>query len=252
MDDPQDCYFYHTIDLPEFGVQDGGWDLRGRFSDYIGGADVSGKRILDVGTASGYLSFEAERLGAREVISFDLDSADRQTLLPFAGSDYVENHDDWSRTQTAGFLSWKRSYWLCHRQLRSKARVVYGDIYNPPVSLGTFDVIILGAILEHLIDPLSALTAIARLTSDLLITNTDFFDTEERVALFNGQVERPAMSFVFWTYSIPLYHEYMRIMGFEPVVVHRNTFAGTRPGPGEPRPMQDRVALVYRRSVRRD
>ena len=148
VDDPQGCYFYHTINLPEFGVQDGGWDLRGRFSDYIGGVDVSGKRILDVGTASGYLSFEAERLGAREVISFDLDSADRQTLLPFAGSDYVENHDDWSRTQTAGFLSWKRSYWLCHRQLRSKARVVYGDVYNPPVSLGTFDVAILGAILE--------------------------------------------------------------------------------------------------------
>ena len=249
--DPRECYFYHTIELPGLGVQDGGWDLRGRFSDYIGRVDLTEKRVLDVGAASGFLSFEAERHGAREVVSFDLDTADRQTLLPFAGSDYVEDHASWSRAQTAAFFTWKKGYWLSHRLLGSRARVVYGDVYSPPSGLGTFDVVILGAILEHLVDPLSALKAVARLTKDILVINTDFFDSDERLASFKGSVERPAMSFIFWSYSIPLYHEYMAIMGFEPIVVRKDTFAGTRPHPGAPRPMEPRVALAYRRVERR-
>ena len=247
VDDPGECFFYHTIDLPGFGVQDGGWDLRGRFEDYVGGADLAGKRVLDVGTASGFLSFEAERLGAREVVSFDLDTAGRQTLLPFVGSAYVEDHATWCRDQTASFMAWKRGYWLSHRLLGSRAQAVYGDVYDPPAGIGRFDVVILGAILEHLVDPLSALRAVAALTNDLVVINTDFFDSSERVAAFNGRAGLPMLSFVFWTYSISLYHEYMAIMGFEPVAVRKDSFAGTRPHTGAERPMLTRVALVYRR-----
>ena len=54
-----DCYFYHTMDLPGVGVMRGHWDLRGRFADYVGGVDVEGKSVLDVGAATGFLSFEA-------------------------------------------------------------------------------------------------------------------------------------------------------------------------------------------------
>ena len=246
---PHDCFFYHTIELPGFGVQEGGWDLRGRFLDYVGGADVSGKRVLDVGTASGFLSFEAERFGAREVVSFDLDTAERQTLLPFVRSAYVEDHAAWCRAQTASFLTWKKGYWLSHRLLGSRARVVYGDVYAPAAEIGTFDVVILGAILEHLVDPLSALSAVAALTDDLLVINTDYLDTPERFAAFNGRESQPAANFIFWTYSIALYHEYMAIMGFEPVSVRKDAFAGTSPEPGAPRPMLDRVALLYRRTA---
>ena len=247
VNDPQGCYFYHTVNLPMFGLQDGGWDLRDRFEDYIGDVALDGKRVIDIGTASGFLSFEAERHGAREVVSFDLDSADRQTLLPFADSAYVEDHAAWSRAQSAAFMTWKKAYWLSHRLLKSKARVVYGNVYEPPAGLGTFDVVILGAILEHLVDPLSALTAVARLTSDMLVINTDFFDSSEPVAAFKGRAERPEMSFIFWTYSIPLYNEFMAIMGFEPVAVRKGMFPGMRPHPNAPRPMERRVALAYRR-----
>ena len=31
VDDPTACYFYHTLELPKFGVIDGAWDLRGTF-----------------------------------------------------------------------------------------------------------------------------------------------------------------------------------------------------------------------------
>lgn len=246
VQDPSSCYFYHTIDLPGFGLQDGGWDLRGRFEDYIGNVNLSDKRVLDVGAASGFLSFEAERSGASEVVSFDLDSADRQSLLPFAGSSYVTDHAAWSRMQTASFQTWQNSYWLTHRLLKSKVKAVYGDVYLMPSSIGEFDVIILGAILEHLVDPLSAMYSVSRHARGIIVINTDYLDVPGMLAHFNGRNDRPDNSFVFWTYSISLYDEYMRIMGFERLAVHKGKFLGMR-GPTGERPELERVALVYQR-----
>lgn len=248
--DAGDCYFYHTIDLPTLGTQDGGWDLRGRFMDYIGNVDLRGKRVLDVGAATGFLSFEAERHGAREVVSFDLDTAKRQTLLPFTESLYVKDHETWCQVQTESFKTWKNAYWLSHRLLGSQAKVVYGDVYQPPKSMGRFDVIILGAILEHLIDPLSALTAISGFTDDFLIINTDYVDDPRPIATFNGRADSPDRSFVFWTYSIAIYDHFLKMMGFVPVRAMKSKFAGTRDSvDSKERPMLERAALVYRRAA---
>ena len=71
----EDCFFYHTMDLPGLGVVPGQWDLRGRFEEYTGGVEFEGKSVLDVGTATGFLSFEAEHKGAARVVSFDMSDA---------------------------------------------------------------------------------------------------------------------------------------------------------------------------------
>jgi hypothetical protein len=34
IDKLEDCFFYHAMELPGFGVVRGQWDLRGRFDDY--------------------------------------------------------------------------------------------------------------------------------------------------------------------------------------------------------------------------
>ena len=245
--DPTGCYFYHTLELPEHGLQEGGWDLRGRYEDYIGNVDLRGKRFLDVGAASGFLSFEAERLGASGVTSFDLDTAERQHLLPFHDSEYVNDYPNWCRKQTENFKTWHRSYWLAHRLYRSNVKARYGDVYNLPSDLGRFDVVLLGAILEHLVDPLSALREVAKVTDDILVINTDYLDTPMPLASFNGRADRPENSFVFWTYSIAIYDEYMGIMGFKKFRERKDKFLATRPSPNEPRPLLDRVALVYKR-----
>src|SRR5437762_8211882 len=88
VDSLDDCFFYHTIDLPEFGLVRGQWDLRGRFDDYLGGVSVAGKSVLDVGTATGFLSFESERLGASRVVSCDMGDARQQTFIPFKDKPY--------------------------------------------------------------------------------------------------------------------------------------------------------------------
>ena len=70
VDRLEDCFFYHAMDLPGFGLVPAHWDLRGRFDEYIGGVDVRGKSVLDVGTATGFLSFEAEKRGDTATAAF--------------------------------------------------------------------------------------------------------------------------------------------------------------------------------------
>ena len=57
--DIAECYFYHKMDLPGVGTVGGAWDLRNRFDDYVNNANFAGRSVLDIGTASGFLTFEA-------------------------------------------------------------------------------------------------------------------------------------------------------------------------------------------------
>jgi hypothetical protein len=34
--DLDDCYFYHTMEIPGYGIVHGEWDLRGGEADYLG------------------------------------------------------------------------------------------------------------------------------------------------------------------------------------------------------------------------
>src|SRR6476620_5525485 len=93
IDRVEDCFFYHAMELPGFGLIPAHWDLRGRFDDYIGGIDVRGKSVLDVGTATGFLSFEAEKRGASRVLSFDMGDARQQMFIPFKDKPYYQDHE---------------------------------------------------------------------------------------------------------------------------------------------------------------
>jgi hypothetical protein len=64
VDDVADCYFYHTMELPSHGVINGEWDLRAGVHDYLGRVEFAGKRVLEIGPASGFLTFEMEKRGA--------------------------------------------------------------------------------------------------------------------------------------------------------------------------------------------
>jgi len=157
VDSLSDCFFYHAMDLPGFGEVRGHWDLRGRFNDYIGGVDLKGKAVIDVGAATGFLSFAAEQSGAARVLSFDIADARQQAFLPFKNKLYYREPERWAEQYGAEIEQWKNAYWLSHRVLKSKAEVYYGNIYELPAELGQFDVAIVGSVLEHLNDQISAL-----------------------------------------------------------------------------------------------
>lgn len=84
--DISDCYFYHVMNLPGYGEVGGEWDLRGGEESYLGGVSFQGKRVLELGTASGYLCRFMESKGA-DVIGFDLSDDLFWDVVPFAGLD---------------------------------------------------------------------------------------------------------------------------------------------------------------------
>lgn len=240
--DPDACVWYHVMDLPGGLTTPGVWDLRGRFADYTSHVPMQGRRVLDVGCASGFLSFAAEAAGAREVVSFDMDDATRQHLLPFPQRPYTQDYAQWVKDQTAYIHRWHQGYWLAHRLLQSQARVCYGDVYALPDALGTFDVTLVGAVLEHLRDPLHALTALAARTHGTLVISSEVLPTEEPLARFVGHPDRPETDYVFWVYSVGTYRAILGILGFDLVRVTTADYHYTALGGAFPR-----TALVAQR-----
>ncbi|MBY0572402.1 MAG: class I SAM-dependent methyltransferase, partial [Undibacterium sp.] len=67
-------HWYHQIRFPDGSVTPGVNNSAGALAIYdeLGlPKDLSGKRVLDIGCADGYISFLAESRGAEEVIAID-------------------------------------------------------------------------------------------------------------------------------------------------------------------------------------
>jgi hypothetical protein len=162
--DLDDCDFYHTIDLPGYGLVQGQWDLRAGIRSYLGGVDFKGKRVLEVGTASGFVCFWLESQGA-EVVAYDLSDEHDWDMVPFAGLNQpamIAGRRDLIRRQN-------NAYWLGHRVLNSKARVVYGTVYDIPEEIGPVDITTFGSMLLHVRDPFLALQRAAAITEEAII-----------------------------------------------------------------------------------
>jgi len=165
VSDLEACVFYHTMDLPGVGLVKGAWDLRAGAEDYLGGVNFSGKRALDVGTASGFLSWEMERRGA-EVVAYDLSEQSQSwDLVPFGGAP----DPTFAAERSAGLGRLNNGWWLAHAALGSSAKVVYGSVYEMPPSIGQVQVAVFGAILLHLRDPFLALQRALFLTSEEVV-----------------------------------------------------------------------------------
>ena len=169
VEDPADCFFYHKLNIPGLGDVGEQWDLRSSIDNYLGKFDFRGKRVLDIGTAGGFLTFEMEKRGA-EVVSFDMVDGSQWDVVPHWS---IQNDLPAIREQhVKGAQRLKNAYWFTHKRLNSKARVYYGDIYDLPGGLGEFDVAVFGMILSHLRDPFQALYSASRLVRDtIIITN---------------------------------------------------------------------------------
>ena len=129
------------------------------------------------------------------------------------------------RRETNNFLQkTQNSYWLAHRLLKSKNQVYYGDVYNLPDELGLFDVVLVGQILIHLADPISALASISKRCNGLLILTEGMVDSEDTTAKFFAQAAAQGPEWLWWRYSIGTYRELMAIMGYEVLSVTKNQY----------------------------
>jgi hypothetical protein len=163
---PDDCVFYHAAELPSGEVIPGAWYLLGEEDRYLGQPKLGGKRVLELGPASGCLTWWMERQGA-EVVGFDVGFDVSIDMLPAPTRDLQA--DRLQAMQGDGIVGVQNSWWYMHRELGSAARIAYGDIYRLPTDFGRFDVSVFGALLIHLRDPYSALAQAAAVTDQTMI-----------------------------------------------------------------------------------
>ena len=213
VDDPAQCQFYHRMSIPDIGEVGGQWDLRQCIKQYLGNYDFSGKRALDVGTASGFLTFEMEKQGA-QVVSFDMEDGGKWDVVP--QSIVRKDPEGHMRTIREGHRMLQNAYWFTHARLGSKARAYYGDLYNLPKALGRFDVAVMGMIISHVRDPFHAIYNVAQLCDKHLIITNQIYKGKEAVACFvpnpENQVER-----VWWVFTEKCIKQMLAVMGFKVV-----------------------------------
>ncbi|GJD50660.1 hypothetical protein OPKNFCMD_3403 [Methylobacterium crusticola] len=229
------CVFHHAIDLPGYGAVPGGWDLRAGIVDYLGHVAFAGKRALDVGTTSGFLSFAMEAAGA-EVVSYDLAQSEPWDVVPFPGLDRgdfegeLRNHLD--RIEDA--------YWLSHAALGSRARLARGSFYAIPLALGPVDVAVFGTTLVRMRDPFSVLQSAARLTRETLVVTEILPRPYRFVRYLRRRVGLPmfllpraasrARFEAWWVFAPATIQEFLRILGFgeSAVTYHHQLVLGRR------------------------
>ena len=161
---PAECHFYHTMDFGSGEIHHGAWDLRGGEREYLGFVDLAGQRVLELGPATGYLSFYMEAKGA-DVVCFDLALGMPPDIVPLPGIDVPA-----SQKAGASFIRLvHNSWWMGHARYKSRNKAVYGDIYDLPRDLGRYDVATFGCILLHLSNPFAALRQAAEITEKAII-----------------------------------------------------------------------------------
>ncbi len=230
-----ECYFYHTMEIPGHGLVKGEWDLRGRESDYLGGIALGGKRVLEIGPASGCLSFFMERMGA-EVAVYDLSEREQWDLVPYAGVDQggcIEERKQHIRRLNNGF-------WFARKAFGSKARVMYGSVYDVPETIGSFDICTFGSVLLHLRDPFLALQRVTAHARETVIVTDLLPPFPMRMASAAGRLvgmesihflpraRKGAPTDAWWLLSPGVVAEFLRILGFPNIRItrHQQAYGG--------------------------
>jgi SAM-dependent methyltransferase len=234
VDRLDDCYFYHSMDLPQHGFVAGPWDLRPGIERYLGNVEFRGKRVLDIGTASGFLAFWMERQGA-EVIGFDISEKYSRDLVPFEGGIDPEESASWG----AHIRKLNNSFWFTRALLGSKAQMVYGTVYDIPEAIGQVDIVTFGAVLLHLRDPFLALQSALRITTETVIVAEGI--SRHSIPLTLLRLLKPTVVFLpnarkasprdtWWALPPQTIVEFLKVLGFQRTHVnyHVQLYRGKR------------------------
>jgi SAM-dependent methyltransferase len=214
-----DCYFYHSTELPQYGLINGEWDLRRGIERYLGSFDFRDKRVLDVGTASGFLAFWMERQGA-EVIGYDLSEKYNWDRVPYGGGIGPQESAAWKEH----IRKTNNSFWFTRSLLQSKVQMVYGTVYDIPKEIGPVDIATFGSILLHLRDPFLALQSALRITTEAVIVTEGFTSLRsipmtllsliKPIVLFLPNARKGSLPESWWMLPPRTIVEFLRILGF--------------------------------------
>ena len=161
---PAHCHWYHEIPTADGERIVGAWDLNGNEAVYLGHVDFDGKRVFELGPATGQLTWWMEGEGA-EVVAFEAGLDQSNDLIPYGRTVTAETRDN----AMSFVAAVQRSWWWTKVEHQLRASVAYGSVYNLPEDLGEFDITVLGAVLLHLRDPFGAMMQVAARTNDTIV-----------------------------------------------------------------------------------
>lgn len=221
------------MEIPGHGLVQGEWDLRGKESQYLGNVPVHGKRVLEIGTASGYLCGHMEALGA-SVVAHDLSPEDSWDIVPYAH----RNLEEAVASRKSHIAALNAGWWFNWKARKSSAQMVYGSVYSIPGSIGEVDIVTFGSILLHLRDPFLALWNGTRLSKSTVIV-TDILP--RRLRPFRPLIERSAiagfapgarasLNDTWWWQSPGAIKNMLGVLGFEEtkITYHTQSIGGSR------------------------
>ena len=212
--------WYHTLDLGSGIVTDGMFDLRPYVDRYGLPADLSGKRVLDVGTFDGFWAFELERRGAR-VTGLDVDRTQELDWPP-----RLRPAQDGPRGHT---------FAVAREALGSEVERVGLSVYDatPERLGGTFDLVFCGSVLIHLRDPMLALERMAALCRGRLILAEEYSRRLAPAVWARGAEFRGESPWsVWWIPTAGTWRAMVRCAGFEDVSVQSRFKLRFRDKPG--------------------
>jgi hypothetical protein len=242
----QECVFYHCVDFPDGDCVLGQWDIRGRFGQYVAHYPLADKTVLDVGTATGFLAFSAEAVGA-EVTAIDCRDAADLERIPFTGNLYHIDRATWDREAKIQYDLIKNGFWYAWHKLKSRATVSYTPIRDLPYFDETFDIVIAGAIIEHLADPIGAIGAMCYMANEaVIIAFTPLAEDATPYMMPMNTWTDPRLDYTWWLLSKGLLGKVFANLGFE-IELHVAR-AVTRIGEIKE---QERFTIVARRIVSR-
>jgi hypothetical protein len=212
----EECRFYHCMDFPDGESVTGPWDIRGQFEQYIGNYPISGKTVLDVGTASGFLAFSAEHAGAT-VTTLELKSVAEICLLPFQTQTYYQgNREAWEHGIEKEWKNIKNSFWYAWHKYKSSVEMIYVPLRKAKYWDRKFDVVIAGAILEHLSDPVSAIGDLSRLAKEaVIIAFTPVSEESDLLMRTANDWSKVDHYYTWWILSLGLYKRVFDNVGFD-------------------------------------
>jgi tRNA (mo5U34)-methyltransferase len=155
--------WFHSIDLGNGVITPGKDDSKYKLSRLALPERFDGKSVLDIGAWDGYFSFEAEKRGAKRVLSVD---------------SYSWSGKGWGT---------KSGFELARSILNSNVEDREIEVYDlSPENVGVFDTVFFLGVFYHLRNPLRALECVSRVTKEMLILETFVDELKNR---------RPAMAY---------------------------------------------------------
>ena len=235
-----DFFWYHTIDLGDGLVTPGIYDFRETVGCFGFPSDMKGMTTLDVGSATGFFSFEFEKRGAR-VISVDLPSLEELDRYPGQTTEQLIGKLErmilpalpGAKLQPEGSITIAEMYHrlldgpyrFCHDRLKSKAERCFSTVYDlnaDKLGVAGFDLIFLGDILLHTFYPWKALAAVAPLCKPggLLVLSQGMPDElgAQPAMLYVGGDDPEGDDISWWWPNQACFEKLLKKMGFKTVV----------------------------------